>query len=168
MLASEVRELMGPLLGLYTDDGTEGGAAALYMSEETLEYTDGTCWWEKLRKGTLGGGALGPVELLFLPWYGPRGMLGGLADSGTGLSNPASEGSPGMGSFCVAYRLAMTGLTLPLAKRTESWTRLRRSVAPCKRDSCSSIGGGRGGGMDPISGIGEPECARNDNAVNHK
>ena len=34
------------------------------MSEEPLEYTDGTCWWEKLLKGMLGGGALGPVELL--------------------------------------------------------------------------------------------------------
>lgn len=37
VLASEVRELTTPLLGLYTDDGTEGGAAALYMSEEPLE-----------------------------------------------------------------------------------------------------------------------------------
>ena len=29
LLASEVRELMAPLLGLYTEEGTEGGAAAL-------------------------------------------------------------------------------------------------------------------------------------------
>jgi len=67
VLASEVRELMAPLLGLYTDEGTDGGTPALYMSDEPLEYTDGTCWCEKLRKGTFGGGALGPVELLFLP-----------------------------------------------------------------------------------------------------
>jgi hypothetical protein len=49
LLASEVLELIAPLFGLYTDEGTEGGAAALYMSDEPLEYTDGTCWWEKLR-----------------------------------------------------------------------------------------------------------------------
>lgn len=67
VLASDVRELMALPLGLYTDDGTEGGTPALYMSDEPLEYTDGTCWCEKLRKGTLGGGALGPVELRFLP-----------------------------------------------------------------------------------------------------
>ena len=99
VLASEVLELTAPLFGLYTDEGTDGGAAALYMSDEPLEYTDGTCWWEKLRKGTVGGGALGPVELLFLPWCGPRGIIGGLADSGTGLSKPASDGRLGIGSF---------------------------------------------------------------------
>ena len=66
-LASEVRELTTPLLGLYTDDGTDGGAAALYMSDEPFEYTDGTCWCEKLRNGMLGGGAPGPVELRLRP-----------------------------------------------------------------------------------------------------
>jgi hypothetical protein len=44
LLASEVRELTTPLFGLYTDDGTDGGAAALYMSDEPFEYMDGTCW----------------------------------------------------------------------------------------------------------------------------
>jgi hypothetical protein len=102
VLASDVRELMAPLLGLYTEDGTEGGAAALYISDEPLEYTDGTCWWEKLRKGMLGGGALGPVELLFLPCIGPRGIVGGLAETGIGLSKPASEGKAVAMSFCEA------------------------------------------------------------------
>ncbi len=43
----------------------------------------------------MGGGALGPVELLFRPWYGPRGMLGGLAPSDIGLSNPVIMGRLG-------------------------------------------------------------------------
>jgi hypothetical protein len=38
----------------------------LYMSEEPVEYNEGTCWCEKLRYGIIGGGALGPVELRFL------------------------------------------------------------------------------------------------------
>jgi hypothetical protein len=67
----------------------------------------------------LGGVAPGPVELLFLPCCGPHGILGGLAESGTGLSNPASEGRLGISSFCDAYR-CMTGFALPLARRTES------------------------------------------------
>jgi hypothetical protein len=37
VLASDVLELIAPLLGLYTDEGTEGGAAALYMSDDTFE-----------------------------------------------------------------------------------------------------------------------------------
>jgi hypothetical protein len=37
VLASDVLELIAPLLGLYTDDGTDGGTPALYMSDETLE-----------------------------------------------------------------------------------------------------------------------------------
>lgn len=129
VLASEVLELRAPLFGLYTDEGTEGGTPALYMSDEPLEYIDGTCGWEKLLNEILGGGALGPVELRFLPCCGPRGITGGLAESGTGLSNPTSDGRLGMGSFCDAYR-AITGFCLPLARRTESCTRLRRSVAP--------------------------------------
>jgi hypothetical protein len=44
VLASDVRELMAPLFGLYTDEGTDGGAAALYMSDDPFEYTEGTCW----------------------------------------------------------------------------------------------------------------------------
>jgi len=102
VLASEVRELTAPLLGLYTVDGTDGGAAALYISDEPFEYTVGTCWWENARKGTLGGGAPGPVELLFLPWAGPRGMVGGLAPSDMGPSNPAREGRAVCMSFCDA------------------------------------------------------------------
>lgn len=48
----------------------------------------------------LGGtAALGPVELRFLPWKGPRGMAGGLADSAIGSSSyPVREGRLGMGS----------------------------------------------------------------------
>jgi len=37
VLASEVLELMAPLLPLYTVDGTDGGLLALYISDETLE-----------------------------------------------------------------------------------------------------------------------------------
>lgn len=43
VLASEVLVLIAPLLGLYTDEGTDGGNPALYMSDEPFEYTDGTC-----------------------------------------------------------------------------------------------------------------------------
>jgi hypothetical protein len=68
VLASEVRLLRAPFVGLYTDDGTEGGCAELYMSDEPLEWVDGTCWCEKVRKGRMDDGAeLGPVELRFLP-----------------------------------------------------------------------------------------------------
>jgi len=102
VLASDVLELTIPLLGLYTELGADGGIPALYMSDETFEYTDGTCWCEKLRNGMLGGGALGPVELLFLPWFGPRGMVGGLAESTTATSKPARDGRLGTGSSCAA------------------------------------------------------------------
>lgn len=86
LLASEVLVLVMTLAGLYTEDGTEGGW--LYMSEDPEEYSDGTCCWEKVRKAVMPGGAVrGPVELLLRPWNGPRGMLGGSAASGTGLSN---------------------------------------------------------------------------------
>jgi hypothetical protein len=37
VLASEVLELIAPLFELYTDDGIEGGAAALYISDDPLE-----------------------------------------------------------------------------------------------------------------------------------
>jgi hypothetical protein len=86
VLASDVRELATTLWGLYTEDGIEGGMLLLYMSEEPVEYKDGTCWCEKLRYGMIGGGAPpGPVELRFLLWTGPRGMMGGLAhNSGIG------------------------------------------------------------------------------------
>jgi hypothetical protein len=101
----------------------------LYTSEEPDEYKDGTCWAEKLRKGTLGGGAPGPVELLFRPWFGPRGIEGGSAASGTGRSCSDSEKSSGIGS-ALAMARCLTGLTLPFASRTESRTCDRRNVAP--------------------------------------
>lgn len=37
VLASEVRVLAMTLLGLYTEDGTDGGILLLYMSEEPEE-----------------------------------------------------------------------------------------------------------------------------------
>lgn len=67
VLASDVLVLVMALCGLYTDDGTDGGCIEGYMSEDPDEYNDGTCCAEKLLYGTLGGGAPGPVELLFRP-----------------------------------------------------------------------------------------------------
>jgi hypothetical protein len=43
VLASDVRELGATLWGLYTEEGIEGGCMLLYMSEEPVEYNDGTC-----------------------------------------------------------------------------------------------------------------------------
>ena len=37
VLASEVRLLPTPLVGLYTDDGTEGGCMDEYLSDDPLE-----------------------------------------------------------------------------------------------------------------------------------
>jgi hypothetical protein len=69
------------------------------------------------------------VELLFRPWYGPRGMDGGSAASGTGRSCWERGYRSGIGSGLEMFR-CVTGLALPLASRTESRTCERRSVAP--------------------------------------
>lgn len=68
LLASEERPLIGPLCALCSDDGPECECWILYLSDEFEENTEGTAWDEKLRNGTLGHGASGPVELRLRPW----------------------------------------------------------------------------------------------------